>query len=134
MSNQFPEYDELRHEPWWATTSQLVEASPDPSDPAQTMNLCVTLAIMRAQAHQRDMVPLDVVLAASLLCWNPFKPGPEGIFQNSAGEARNILTNRLDTGEALVSDDSGWIRASTDDILAGMAQRYTALPMTLFFG
>lgn len=136
MSNLFPDYEQLRHEPWWTTMSQLIEASPYPTDTEQTMDLCVTLAVMRARAHQRDMVPLDAVLAASLLCWLPFKPGAEeeGIFLNSAREARPILTQRLRTGEPPVSENSPWIRVSTDAILEGMAQRAVNLPMALFIG
>jgi hypothetical protein len=134
VTSLFPEYEGLRHEPWWTTMSQLVEASPEPGDPAETMDLCVSLAVMRSRAFGRDVVPLDAVIAASLLCWNPFKPGPEGIFRDAAGEARTVLTERLRKGVALVSDDAGWLHASTDYVLAAMAERDSNLPMALFSG
>lgn len=134
MTSVFPDYGGLQHEPWWAAMSQLIEASPVPADPAETMNLCVSLAVMRSRALGRDTVPLDVVIAASVLCWNPFKPGPEGIFQDAASETRTVLTERLRKGALLVSEDSGWMRASTDEIFAAMAQRNPSLPAQLFLG
>jgi hypothetical protein len=127
----FPDYGGLQNEPWWATISQLIEASPEPADPAETMDLCVSLAVMRSRALGREMVPLDVVIAASVLCWNPFKPGPEGIFQDAANETRTVLTSRLRDGAVLVSDDAGWMRASTDQIFAEMALRNPGLPVQL---
>jgi hypothetical protein len=132
VSSLFPEYDDLRHQRWWTTMSQLVQESPDPGDPEQSMDLCVSLAIVRAQAQDRDVVPLDAVLAESLLCWNPFKPGPEGIFRDSAFEARTFLTQRLREREPLVSYSSRWIRADTDSILRAMAQEDPNLPTRLF--
>jgi hypothetical protein len=134
VSSLFPEYEELRREPWWGTMSELAQASPEPADPGQTMDLCVTLAIMRARAQGRDVVPLDAVLAESLLCWNPFKPSPEGIFRDAADGARATLTRRLRERVAPVSPDSRWIRAGTDRILRGMAQRDANLPTWLFLG
>lgn len=134
MTSLFPEYEGLRYEPWWATMSQLAEASPDPGDPAETMDLCVSLAIMRSRALGRDIVPLDAVIAASLLCWNPFKPGPEGIFRDAAGEARTVLTERLHKGVALVSGTTGWMKETTDQILGAMAARDSDLPARLFLG
>jgi hypothetical protein len=134
VTSMFPDYGELQHEPWWATMSQLIEASPEPADPAESMDLCVSLAVMRSRALGREMVPLDVVLAASVLCWNPFKPGPEGTFQNAASETRTVLTERLRKGAALVSDYAGWMQASTDQIFAAMAQRDPGLPVQLFLG
>jgi hypothetical protein len=131
---KFPDYGGLQHEPWWATMSQLIEASPVPADPAETMDLCVSLAVMRSRVLDREMIPLDVVIAASVLCWNPFKPGPEGIFQDAASEARTVLTERLRNGAVLVSDDAGWMRASTDQIFAAMAQQNPSLPVQLFLG
>jgi hypothetical protein len=80
------------------------------------------------------MVPLDVVIAASILCWNPFKPGPDGLFQDAASEARSVLTERLRNGVLLVSDDTGWMRANTDQIFAAMARQDPGLPSQLFLG
>ena len=96
------------------------------------MDLCVTLAVERAQAFERDMVPLDAVIAASILCWNPFKPGSEGIYLETAVDVREYLTDRQSRHVALAHEDTPWMRASTDDILAAMGRLNPLLPAQVF--
>jgi len=131
VGGQFPEYE---NESWWAAMSQLVEASPEPGEPEETVELCVSLAIMRSEALGRHMVPLDAVIAASILCWNPFKPGPEAVYREAAGEARTALLDRKRDRRTLVYEDTDWVRASTDEILAAMGREDPNLPAQLFLG
>jgi hypothetical protein len=131
VSSLFPEYS---RSPWWTSMSQLVEASPEPGDPEEAMDLCVALAVTRAQAISRKFVPLDAVIAASILCWNPFKPGPEGLYLDAAIQVRTELTDRLSRGVALVYEDTAWMQASTDQILAVMDERDPFQPAQLFLG
>ena len=53
------------------------------------------------------MVPLDAVIAASILCWNPFKPGPEAVYREAAGEARTALLDRKRDRRTLVYGGHG---------------------------